>query len=192
MRIIKLKDGTEREITEKLFNQIKPYLEGGRNGAFKLRGERIEIWNIDNYSDSVDDSFMSQVEAGTNYVLQNTKPKQLYLQGRKINEDEWREIQEKKLDWFVNPPKSDDYPPVNTTDPKTGVIRVVDRYKQVLWLFKQTTPEKRLEMIKKAKGLLDRYKMDASAAGKAYALAWVLEKKKAGSKSGASFRKENG
>jgi len=172
MHLLKLKNGEEIPVSEESFKKLKPTLNSGRNSRIEIKGyEPFNAWDIIDYAEDIDDSlfiYMKRVDEGTEYVKNTAKP--YLLEGRKISEEEWRDTQEKRLDSYVKPPKYEDWPPIITSD------GVVNRFKQVMWLYKQILPEKRAEIINKAKELLDRYKGDRRAAEKAYLLAWRTQK----------------
>jgi hypothetical protein len=165
-----------------MFQKIQPYFESGKDGKFKIRGRELRVWDIQDFSDVIDDAFMTVIDRQTEYVketVDNQRAKTLFENGRKISPEDWKAKQINKLEGFNNPPDPNDYPTVtikNTS--KVGMgddrIYVIDGYKRVAQNWRGMSEEVRQKIIDKAKTLIDEYPMERNAAGRAYLKACKL------------------
>lgn len=176
MRILKLKNGEEIETSEEMFLKIEPYLKFGKNRKFTLGGKEYRVYEIDHFSEPIDDVFMTVIDRQTSYIEQATKPEE----PKNTNEKTWKDRQLQKLERYSIIPGSIDFPTITLNNTSQlglgdGKLYFADKYKPVLELWKSITIEKRKELVEKAITLLDNFKMENRGAGRAYMLACKLK-----------------
>jgi len=161
MRVIVLKNGEEKLISEKIFKKLEPYFKSGKNGEFELKGQKIQIHDIKDHSPYVDSSFndalVRKMDEGAKYIKANTPPDY-----KKEKKDKWIKINLKKFDFYLTPPNPKYYPSIQV---KMGEnLCTVDRYKELKWLW---TGERK-KLVEKAKELLPKFYPIKNGAGMAY------------------------
>lgn len=172
MRILRLKNGREIQVSNIDFAKIKRFIDSGANKIITIKDEKFNLWDVADFSPEIDDvmadGFLKRIDENTKYIKENTKPK-LLLNGRKITKDEWLKIQNDKLDKYISPPDPADYPP--TVIKIEGETHVVDHYKRIEKLWKSITQEKRKQYIESARKLLEKFYPMSEGAGHAYVYA---------------------